>query len=143
LSQGDVEHEGGLLKVVHKAAWEANQKRNASSNRSTHNASALPQPAYSDVVKNYRPSALNQPQLAPSLNFGFEPFVGCTQAAAFLGLHKKTVEKQARLGQLPAHPVCTGKKNQWRFLISELDAWLRARVFSPNHPCPAERRRTA
>ena len=59
---------------------------------------------------------------------GFEPWVKCDVGADYLGIHPKTLEKLARQGDVPAHPVCSGKRSSWHFLISELDAWMRARV---------------
>ncbi|MHB1959512.1 MAG: helix-turn-helix domain-containing protein [Acidobacteriaceae bacterium] len=48
--------------------------------------------------------------------------------ARFVGMHPKTLERLARKGTVPGHPVGEGnKRKRWRFLISELDAWLRAR----------------
>jgi hypothetical protein len=37
------------------------------------------------------------------------------------------VQRWAREGKIPAHPLNDGSHRDWRFLISELDAWLRAR----------------
>ena len=66
---------------------------------------------------------------------GFEPYVRCDVAAEYIDIHPKTVEKMAREGGIPAHPVCIGRRSSWRFLISELDNWMRARVSSRRHPC--------
>ncbi len=51
-----------------------------------------------------------------------------TAAADFLGLDVKTVTRWARQGQLPAHPLGEGKRKFWRFLESELSAWLSAKT---------------
>lgn len=48
-------------------------------------------------------------------------------AAAFLGLDVKTITRWARQGYLPAHPLGEGKRKFWRFLPSELSAWLNAK----------------
>jgi hypothetical protein len=69
----------------------------------------------------------------------FEPFVQCRDAAKFLGLHCKTVERYARQGLLPAHPATGRHRRRWRFLISELDVWLRSKVISACHPCSPEK----
>lgn len=69
----------------------------------------------------------------------FEPFVQCRDAAKFLGLHCKTVQLYARQGLLPAHPATGHRRRRWRFLISELDVWLRSRVISACHPCSPEK----
>jgi excisionase family DNA binding protein len=68
----------------------------------------------------------------------FEPFVQCREAASFLGLHRKTVERYARQGVIPAHPATGRRRKRWRFLISELDVWLRSKVISGCHPCSPE-----
>jgi excisionase family DNA binding protein len=49
-------------------------------------------------------------------------------AAEYLGLDVKTVTRWARMGYLPAHPLGEGKRKFWRFLESELSAWLVART---------------
>jgi excisionase family DNA binding protein len=56
-----------------------------------------------------------------------EPFVTASEAGNFLELHPTTVQRLARQGLLPAHPVAGRKRKHWRFLRSELGAWLRAR----------------
>lgn len=67
--------------------------------------------------------------------FGFEPYVRVNVAAEYIGIHPKTLERMAREASVPAHPVCIGRRSSWRFLISELDNWMRARVSSRRHPC--------
>jgi excisionase family DNA binding protein len=52
-------------------------------------------------------------------------------AAEYLGLDVKTVTRWARKGYLPAHPLGEGKRKFWRFLESELAAWLDARTNMP------------
>ena len=49
-----------------------------------------------------------------------ERFVDARTAGRFLGLHMVTVQRLARKGTLPAHPIGNGMKIRWRFLISEL-----------------------
>lgn len=57
-----------------------------------------------------------------------ERFVDSVAGAQFVGMHPKTLERLARNGTVPGHPVGEGsQRKRWRFLISELDAWLRAR----------------
>jgi excisionase family DNA binding protein len=48
------------------------------------------------------------------------------QAAAFLGIHPKTLQKWARNQQVPA--IRMG--GLWRFVASELDRWLNGTVSS-------------
>ena len=54
-------------------------------------------------------------------------------AAELLKVHRKTLERMALRGEVPAHKV--GKF--WRFRCSELDAWWRSRVQSSRQPCCA------
>jgi hypothetical protein len=62
-----------------------------------------------------------------------EPFVDAVAAGKFLGLHPVTIQRMARSGTLPGHPVCRGKRVVWRFLLSELTAWLKARFGGKEH----------
>jgi len=57
-----------------------------------------------------------------------EAFVTASEAGDFLELHPATVQRFAREGLIPAHPVAGGKRRRWRFLRSELADWLRART---------------
>jgi len=100
----------------------------------------------SDAFLKIRPKTLVNRSDLPNLiggrgpaKPGYEPFVQCRDAAKFLGLHCKTVERYARQGVLPAHPATGRHRRRWRFLISELDAWLRSRVISACHPCSPEK----
>ena len=56
-----------------------------------------------------------------------EVFVNASEAGEFLELHPATVQRFAREGLIPAHPVAGGKRRHWRFLRSELAEWLRTR----------------
>ena len=69
-----------------------------------------------------------------------EYFVDATEAAKFLGLNHRTLMKMAREGSVPAHPIGDGARKLWRFLLSELDEWLRARINSACRPCSPNRR---
>jgi predicted DNA-binding transcriptional regulator AlpA len=61
-----------------------------------------------------------------------EPYVDAAAAAQFLGMHPKTLERLAKKGTAPGHPIGEGnQRKRWRFLISELDTWLRARRAQP------------
>jgi excisionase family DNA binding protein len=50
-----------------------------------------------------------------------EPYVGPEEAAEFLKTNRLKIIRMARSGTLPAHPLGTGKRRQWRFKLSELD----------------------
>lgn len=68
-----------------------------------------------------------------------ESFIGAAEAAAFIGLHRKTLLRLAREGSIPAHPLTGKRRRIWRFLISELDAWARSRVNSGCDRCQNSR----
>jgi len=59
-----------------------------------------------------------------SENFGDLQPLTPAGAAQYLGLDAKTITRWARQGYLPAHPLGEGKRKFWRFLVSELSAWL-------------------
>jgi excisionase family DNA binding protein len=61
----------------------------------------------------------------------FEPLIDSAAAAHLLKIHRKTLERLALRGAVPAHKI--GKF--WRFRASELDEWLRSRVNSGRQPC--------
>jgi excisionase family DNA binding protein len=62
----------------------------------------------------------------------FEQSVGSKEAAKFLRIHYKTVERMARTGELPA----TKDGKSWQFLLSLLDEWRREQMRSnlAKHP---------
>lgn len=62
----------------------------------------------------------------------FEPFVSAQEASKFVRLHPVTIQRLAREGILPAHPVGEGRRRRWRFLLSELGQWLLARDYQTN-----------
>jgi excisionase family DNA binding protein len=53
-----------------------------------------------------------------------------TEAGAFLGVHPKTINRLARLGQIPAFRI--GKL--WRYRISDLTEWADSKVESICQP---------
>src|SRR6266852_9533903 len=69
-----------------------------------------------------------------------EPYVDAAEAAQFLSINRRTVMQMARQGNIPAHPAGEGRRHSWRFLLSELDSWMRSRVNSPCRPCSPNRR---
>jgi hypothetical protein len=66
----------------------------------------------------------------PQPLFRPERFVDSIEAAEFLGIHPKTLQKYSRSGLVPAHPFGEGTRKLWRYLLSELELWLRARSTS-------------
>ncbi|HTC92479.1 MAG TPA: helix-turn-helix domain-containing protein [Terriglobales bacterium] len=80
-------------------------------------------------------SSINKLQSFKTDAMSFEPFVTSDEAARFLSLHPKTVERWARAGRIPGHPVGYGSRKQWRFLLSELQQWMKSEVISDRYPC--------
>ena len=77
-------------------------------------------------------------------NGQLEAYVGAQEGARFLRAHPKTLMRLAREGRVPAYSFSDGCRRHWRFLLSELDKWMRARVNSRAHPVMSaspERRR--
>lgn len=68
-------------------------------------------------------------------DLGYELPLTTREAGAYVGLHPKTVERMARAGEIPAHPVSGVRRKTWKLYASELDAWVRTKVDSPRHPC--------
>ena len=66
-----------------------------------------------------------------------EPVVDSEEAAKFLNINPKTLQKMARNGSVPSYRI--GKL--WKFRISDLDAWLRSKVISNCHSCRENGRR--
>jgi excisionase family DNA binding protein len=83
------------------------------------------------------------PPAPNSVGVGFEaiatlePVVDSEEAAKFLNINPKTLQKMARKGSVPGYRI--GKL--WKFRISDLDAWLRSKVISNCHPCRENGRR--
>lgn len=71
--------------------------------------------------------------------------VGITEAAAFLGVTPRTVDRWIRLEALPVHRLGSGPKAQKRFYLSELDQWIRSRYAADRaaHPTSGAGRRPA
>ena len=63
-----------------------------------------------------------------------EPYVDAKEGAAFLRIHPKTLMRLARHGIVPAYSFSDGVRRHWRFLLTELDTWMRSRVNSTPHP---------
>jgi excisionase family DNA binding protein len=56
----------------------------------------------------------------------FEPLLDSREAAALLKIHQKTLERKARMGEVPGYQVA----GKWRFRASELDDWLKSQLNS-------------
>ena len=62
-----------------------------------------------------------------------EPYVSAQEAARFISVNPKTLMRLARAGLVPAHALGDGVRRRWRFLKTELDAWMQARINSNHH----------
>lgn len=69
-----------------------------------------------------------------------EYYVDAAVAAKFLGVCRPMVLKMARDDAIPAYPLGDGQRKVWRFLLSELDEWMRGRLNSARRPCSPKRR---
>ena len=59
------------------------------------------------------------------MDIGTERYMNSREAGLFLGgVAQGTVNRWAREGYLPAHPMGEGKKRLWRFLASDLASWM-------------------
>jgi excisionase family DNA binding protein len=58
-----------------------------------------------------------------------EPFVTAQQIAEFLGMAPRTVNRMAKEGRIPAHPVSGTARRTWRFRLSEVE-----KHFAPSSP---------
>jgi excisionase family DNA binding protein len=67
-----------------------------------------------------------------------EAYRSAEEVALFLLVHPKTILRMAREGKIPAHPFGDGRRRRWRFLISEVDAYMRERLNSSDRPCRVE-----
>jgi excisionase family DNA binding protein len=63
-----------------------------------------------------------------------EPYVSPEEAAEFLKVNRLKVVRMARSGILPAHPLGTGKRRQWRFKLSELDQHMQGGIETTHPP---------
>src|SRR5271169_3113639 len=86
-----------------------------------------------------RVDALQSRGLRPIAVHGIERFIDAGKAAEFVQLNRRTLLRLAREGSIPAHPLTGTKRRKWRFLISELDAWARAKVNSTSDRCQNSR----
>jgi hypothetical protein len=65
-----------------------------------------------------------------------EAFVSGDRAAEFLCVTRRRVLEMARAGDIPAHPIGRGKRQTWRFRLSEL-----AEAIASNNSVPHAHKR--
>lgn len=63
-------------------------------------------------------------------DLGYELPLDTREAGDYVGFHSKTVERMARVGEIPAHPASGVRHKTWKFYPSELDVWLHAKINS-------------
>jgi excisionase family DNA binding protein len=56
----------------------------------------------------------------------FERLLDSDEAAALLGIHKKTLQRMARSGEIPGFQI----GDLWRFRVSALNEWLASKLAS-------------
>jgi helix-turn-helix protein len=49
-----------------------------------------------------------------------EPFVDADIGAKFLSVTRRRLLELARYGEIPGHPIGSGRRRTWRFRLSEL-----------------------
>lgn len=71
---------------------------------------------------------LVEPGVIADISASGERFIDAEEASRFLGdLNSRTVVRWAREGYLPAYPIGEGRRRLWRFLETDLEAWMLAR----------------
>ena len=79
-----------------------------------------------------RPTNVRNLEFSSGPSDGFEPILTSEQAAAYLKIHPKTLQRMARQGRIPAYRI----GDLWRFRASQLEAWLASTVICSNrHSC--------
>ncbi len=79
-----------------------------------------------------RPTEIRDLEFSSTASDGFEPILTSEQAAAYLQIHPKTLQRMARQGRVPAYRI----GDLWRFRASELEAWLASTMICSNrHSC--------
>lgn len=109
--------------------WGVTEKK-----RDLKNVKSQPHPiAEPDSFTTRKESALQSPtgeyatsprSTSPVLEFEHECFVDASIAADYLGCSRKYVLRLSRRGAIPAHPISFGRRVTWRYLLSELRAWV-------------------
>ena len=82
----------------------------------TRNESAVPSPAAGNADSVRSGSQITKLEQ--------EQFVDASVAAEYLACSRKHVLRLSRLGIIPAHPISFGRRVNWRYLLSEIHAWV-------------------
>jgi len=99
--------------------------------------SSGPYPSFGHETETRLPPPSNSEAVGFGATVALEPVVDSEEAARFLNINPKTLQKMARNGEVPGYRI--GKL--WKFRISDLDAWLRSKVISNCHSCRENERR--
>ena len=75
------------------------------------------------VVLNTKKQPVSHP--FPAMG-NFEKLLDSDEAAALLGIHKKTLQRMARIGEIPGFQI----GDLWRFRASTLNEWLASKLAS-------------
>lgn len=76
-----------------------------------------------------------KPPERASLSPPFEPLLDSEEAAALLKMHPKTLQRMARRGELPAHPLAMARESGGDFCFRSLtDGYGLARMNLPPVP---------
>lgn len=59
-----------------------------------------------------------------------EPYLDSRQAAEYLRISPKKLQRLARSHSVPAYGIGNGHRKMWRFRRSEIDYWMRTEVHS-------------
>ena len=79
---------------------------------------------HNNSLRPNQPSRPDSDENVPLRHTQEEHFVDAEIVAAFLSISRKHVLRLSRLGRLPAHPISFGQRITWRYLLSELRAWV-------------------
>jgi excisionase family DNA binding protein len=83
-------------------------------------------PSFDQQTETRLPPPSNSQAFRFGVTVALEPVVDSEEAAKFLNINPKTLQKLARNNEVPGYRI--GKL--WRFRLSDLDAWLRSKVIS-------------
>lgn len=90
-------------------------------------------PRASALAARLREAGSNTPEVRdfsiPSVSVNstvarLEYFVDASVAAEYLDCSRKHILRLSRQGVIPAHPISFGRRITWRYLLSELRAWV-------------------
>lgn len=95
-------------------------------NPKTRQSSALPTRLQEE---GSRTSGVRDPSIpSASVNSAVAPpqeyFVDASVVAEYLRCSRKYILRLSRHGVIPAHPISFGRRVTWRYLLSELHAWV-------------------